>query len=254
MDIAWYEYVLIIFAGALAGMVNTLAGNGSAITLAIFTELLGLPGNVANGTNRIGVLTQSWAGSYVFYKHGKLELSRAKLNIIFTCCGAIVGVAVAVLISNEQFMAVYKYLMLAVFAILLVRPKRWLAATDTDSTVSSWIAIPMFLSLGFYGGFIQMGMGIFYLAAVVLISRYSIIEGNALKTLVVAIYTLIVLVIFHCKGLVRWDLGLIMAIGQTAGGYYTAAFASKYPGAGKFAYVLLIIIVVVALYSLFFQS
>jgi len=254
MDLSWYDYTLIILAGTLAGVINTLAGNGSAITLAIFTELLGLPGNVANGTNRIGVLCQTWAGSFVFYRNGKLELSRAKLNIILTCVGAIVGVAIAVVISNEHFMVIYKYLMLAVLAILLVRPKRWLDETDDQTEVSPWIAVPLFLLLGFYGGFIQMGMGIFYLAAVVLISRYSIIEGNALKTFVVGVYTLIVLLIFHYKGLVRWDLGLIMAIGQTAGGYFTAAFASKYPGASKVAYVLLLVIVVIALYSLFFRS
>ncbi len=253
-ELAGYQYVLIIGAGILAGAINTLAGNGSAITLAIFTEMLGLPGNVANGTNRIGALFQCTAGSYVFFKNGMLNLSRAKLNLALTCIGALFGVGVAVWISNEQFMVIYKYLMLGVFAILLIRPKRWLAETDEKASISPWLAVPLFLGLGFYGGFIQMGMGIFYLAAMVLISRYSIIEGNALKTFVVGLYTTFVLAIFHWKGLVDWDLGLIMAVGQSIGGYYTASFASKYPKAGSVAYVVLLIIVVIALYSLFFRS
>lgn len=51
------EHLLIAFGGAfLAGIINALAGNGSIITLTVLTELLGLPGNIANGTNRVGVL------------------------------------------------------------------------------------------------------------------------------------------------------------------------------------------------------
>ena len=51
------EHMIIAVAGAFAaGVINALAGNGSVITLTILTELIGLPGNVANGTNRVGVL------------------------------------------------------------------------------------------------------------------------------------------------------------------------------------------------------
>ena len=51
--------------------------------------------------------------------------------------------------------------------------------------LGSFFTIPAFLALGFYGGFIQMGMGIFFLAAMVLGARYSIIDGNAVKIVVV---------------------------------------------------------------------
>lgn len=59
MQLEWYHYLIAVLGSALAGSINTLAGNGSAITLTILTELLGLPGNLANGTNRVGVFTQS---------------------------------------------------------------------------------------------------------------------------------------------------------------------------------------------------
>ena len=59
MQLEWYHYLIAILGSALAGSINTLAGNGSAITLTILTEPIGLPGNLANGTNRIGIFTQS---------------------------------------------------------------------------------------------------------------------------------------------------------------------------------------------------
>ena len=61
----WYIYVLVVCAGVFAGFVNTLAGSGSLITLPLLM-FLGLPANVANATNRIGVLAQSVVGAWSF--------------------------------------------------------------------------------------------------------------------------------------------------------------------------------------------
>lgn len=69
-----------------------------------------------------------------------------------------------------------------------------------------------------------MGMGIFFIAVMVLLLGYSIIAANAIKTIVVMIYTTIVLAIFAWKGLVDWETGIIMAFGQTIGGYLTALY------------------------------
>ncbi len=249
--IEWYQYLIAILGGLIAGGINTLAGNGSAITLTILTEVIGLPGNLANGTNRVGVFTQSAAGSYAFYRHGKLNLKGSQLNLGLTILGAIAGVWVATRVSNEQFIFVFRYLMLFMLVVLLVKPRRWLKESSDTPGAPPLLAIPLYLALGFYGGFIQMGMGIFYLATMVLVARYSIIEGNALKSFVVALYTMIVLAIFAYQGLIRWDVGAIMAIGQTIGGWYTAKFASKHPKANIVAYWVLVVIVILALLRLF---
>ena len=96
-----------------------------------------------------------------------------------------------------------------------------------------------------------MGMGVFFLAVLVLISRYRIMEANAIKTIVIFIYTVLVLAIFAYQGLVNWEVGIIMAIGQTLGGYLTAAYASKWPDINLWAYRLLIIIIIFAIFIQF---
>jgi len=247
----WYHYVIAIAGSALAGAINTLAGNGSAITLTILTELLGLPGNVANGTNRVGVWTQSVAGAYAFYRNGKLHVRRSGTIILSTVIGALAGIIVAVYVSSEQFMFVFRFLLVAMFVVILVKPKRWLRETDTSQTLNPWISIPIFLVLGFYGGFIQMGMGVFFLAAMVLGARYSLIDSNAVKITVVAIYTIAALAIFQYRGLIDWPIGLLMAVGQTAGGYLTAHYASRYPQANVWAHRVLVVVVILALVKLF---
>jgi uncharacterized membrane protein YfcA len=244
-------YLIALIGAFVAGVINTLAGNGSAITLTILTELLGLPPNVANGTNRVGIVTQSIAGSWAFYRNDRLNLSRSGLYITLTTIGALVGIWVALNISNEVFKDVFRYLLIVMLIVILVEPKRWLRETTEARQLPLWISVPVFLALGFYGGFIQMGMGVFFLAAMVLVARYNIIDSNAVKVAVVALYTLVAVGLFAWKGLIDWKIGGLMAIGQTAGGYLTARFAATDPRAGKWAYRILVFVILGAILKMF---
>jgi len=251
VDLEFYQYAIIIVGSFLAGVINTLAGNGSAITLSILTEVIGLPGNVANGSNRVGVTSQGLVSSYAFHKNGKLDLAKNKLLIAFITIGALIGVYVATIISNEIFKEVFKYLLVIMLLVVLVNPKRWLIETQLGHAIPIWLAIPLYLAIGFYGGFIQMGMGILFLAVLVLVARQNIIEANAIKAFTVFFYTVFVLAYFHYRGMVDWKAGGLLAIGQTVGGYLTANYASKYKGAEVWAYRLLVVIIVLVIFKMF---
>ncbi len=245
------QYIIAVGGGFLAGVLNTLAGNGSAITLSILTEVLGLPGNMANGTNRVGVLFQTGASTLGFKNNDKLNIVRSKTIIVSTIIGAIIGGLVAINVSNEQFKFVFKFLMLFMLFVILIKPKRWLQKSQKDFKLSAWIAIPVFLAMGFYGGFIQMGMGIFFLAATVLLAKYDIIEANAVKVMIVFFYTILLIALFQWKGLINWKIGFIIAIGQASGGYLTAHYASNFPRANVWAYRILILVVIAVVIRLF---
>jgi uncharacterized membrane protein YfcA len=250
MDI--WIYLLAMLGGAFAGAINTLAGNGSAVTLTILTELLGLPPNMANGTNRIGICAQTLVGTYIFHKNGHLTLNgKSWTIIILTSIGAIGGVITATQVSNEEFRQVFRFLMIVMLFVILINPKRWLRDTDPSKSINWWIYVPVYLAIGFYGGFIQMGMGIFFLAALVLGAHYSLIDGNGIKLFVVGLYTLFVLAIFQYNGLIDWKIGAIMAVGQTTGAWLTAVFATRHPKANVWAHRLLILVVVLAIGKLF---
>jgi len=214
---------IAVIGGFVAGVVNTLAGNGSAITLSIMTELMGLPPNVANGTNRVGVMMQSLTSSFSFIKNRKISLTSSRWPILITAVGAIVGVIVAISVSNDVFREVFKYLLVLMFFVILINPKRWLR-DNIEVLVHHPLALPLFFLLGFYGGFIQMGMGVVFLVVTVLILKYDLISANALKTVVVAVYTLVAVAMFHYNGLIDWKVGMTIGVGQAIGGYLTAEF------------------------------
>ena len=250
-ELSALDLMLTLVGGFLAGIINTLAGNGSAITLTLLTEVLGVPGVAANATNRVGVFTQSTAGIAGFSQGGKLKLKRGKLIIVLTIVGALIGAYVSTLLSNEAFRQVFRYLLVGMLAVILIRPKRWLREHSDPIDLPLFVSIPVFVLLGFYGGFIQMGFGVFFLAVAVLLARYNLTEANGLKLFVTAVYTLPILFYFHYRGLIDWPIGLLLAVGQTTGGYLTARFASRSPQANLWAYRLLIVMVIVAILRLF---
>ena len=251
MELSIIQIVVAILGGLLAGIINTLAGNGSAITLSILTELIGLPANTANGTNRVGILMQGATANYAFIKNGKLDFSKSKDMIIWMTIGAVLGVYVAINISNEQFKEVFKYLLVVLFFVVLIQPKKWIRKVSDYRQFPLFVTIPIFLALGFYGGFIQMGMGVLFLAVTVLLFGHNLIESNAIKNFVVFLYHIVVIVIFQYQGLIDWKVGGIIGIGQMTGGYLAAQYASTVPNAQIWAYRLLVIVMILAILSVF---
>lgn len=250
--LVWWIYVVAIVGGFAAGVINTLAGSGSVITLGILTELMGLPANLANGTNRVGILAQGIASSRIYLKSVQFSFLKSKSILLLTSIGAVFGVYTATVISNDHFTFVYKYLMLVMLIVILIKPSRWIREEQLEKNIPIRFSAPIYLFLGFYGGFIQLGMGIFFLAAAVLLSGLNLRDGNIAKTIVVTFYTFIVLAIFQWKGLIAWPLGLTIAIGQAFGGIVAAKFITKNDYAIKTAYVLLVLMVIIIVLRQFF--
>lgn len=51
MELTWQVITLLIASGILVGIINTLAGGGTVLTISIFTAM-GLPITMANGSYR----------------------------------------------------------------------------------------------------------------------------------------------------------------------------------------------------------
>ena len=98
-----------------------------------------------------------------------------------------------------------------------------------------------------------MGMGIVFLMAAVLMSKYTIIKANALKLVLVVIYTLISIFIFHYNGLIDWKIGGVLSIGTAAGGYLTANYSSRIKNANLYAYRFLVLVVLIVVIRTFWS-
>ncbi len=221
----WYFYLLLIGAGFLAGVINTLAGSGSLITLPMLI-FLGLPATVANGTNRIGVILQNIVAGLSFNRSRVLDLRGALILSVPAIFGSLLGASIAVNLNEELMQRVIGAVMVLMLFVILLRPERWLQGTvlNLEKRINWQQALVLFV-IGVYGGFIQAGVGIFLLAALVLSIGYDLVRANAVKIIIILVFTLFSLLIFANNNQVDWAAGLLLGLGNMAGAWVAARMA-----------------------------
>ena len=240
----WYLYPLAVAAGFAAGFINTLAGSGSLITLPLLI-FMGLPANVANGTNRVGILLQCIVGVKSFHKNNLLNVRHGLLLSIPAVIGAVIGAQIAVDLDEQTMHRVIGILMAVMLVILIVRPRRWFKARPAvDQHRLNLGQIITFFGIGLYGGFIQAGVGLFLLAGLMLGAGYDELRANPIKNLIVLCFTIFALAVFILNNQVVWTIGLIMALGSMLGAWVAVKVAVK--KGNLFIRWLLIIVVAVS--------
>ena len=240
----WYLILAVIGVGFVAGFINTVAGSGSLLTLPLLM-FLGLPANVANGTNRIAILCQN-AVAMISFKQQKIYSFREGFRLaIPAVIGSLIGARIAVNLNDEIMSTTIGGLLIVMFFLVLLKPEKWLKSS-VHPPVPFWIQVVIFFFTGLYGGFIQAGVGFFLLAGLVLGSGFELVKANALKVFINFLFTLFALIIFIIHHHVYYNLAFILAIVNIFGAYVAARLAVKW-GAVILRYFL---IVVLALSSL----
>jgi uncharacterized membrane protein YfcA len=242
----WYFlYPLVILAGFIAGFINTLAGSGSLVTLPLLI-FMGLPANVANGTNRIGILLQNVVGVGSFGKNEALDVRGMLWLGIPAAIGSVIGAQIAVNLDETLMERTIGVIMVVMLFIILLRPKRWLQGTLTKMegrpTVLQFV---IFFFIGVYGGFIQAGVGIFLLAGLVIGAGYDLVRANAVKVGIVLFFTIFALAVFIKNSQVDFQVGFILAIGSMLGAWVGAKVAVE-KGAVWVRRLLILVIIVSA--------
>lgn len=248
----WFQLILIILAGFIAGFINTLAGAGSLITLPLLI-FIGLPANVANGTNRISVLMQSVVGTVKFKQEKLFRWGETFEYILPSVVGAVVGANLAVTISAKAINLAVGALMVIMFFVILFDAERWMKGSGLFSKSKNFrfVKVLAFFLIGVYGGFIQAGVGYLLLAGFALFSNCSLIKSNALKVLLTLVFTLFALIVFVMNDQVDYIVGVTMGLGSMVGAWLAAHLAIK-KGAAFVRYFLLGTIFLFAIKLLFF--
>ena len=225
-----WHYLLLAVLGVIAGTLNVLAGGGSLLTLPAMV-FLGLDGAVANGTNRVAILAQNVTAVGGFRSLGfsdmKLSLSLALAALPGSICGALLGT----MVRGELFNRVLGAVLIGVLLLMTVQglqKARKGSANDGEITGTKSAAPTRgrlilghlaMLGVGFYGGFIQAGVGFLLMAALNRVLGLDLVRVNMHKVFIVGVFTLAALIIFAARGQVLWIPGLALAVGNSIGGW-----------------------------------
>ena len=241
-----YEYdllslALLLFTGVLAGVINVMAGGGSSIVLPVLI-FLGIDPTVANGTNRVAILFQNFFAILSFRKEGVADIKTGVRLAAFTLPGVVVGAFAAVRVGDELFekiLAVVLIFVCASFFLNVDSFRNLLAGRGEEKR--GWIVYPALVLIGFYGGFIQVGVGLLIMAVLYHLMGTSLARVNAHKVIVVLAYTIPAILIFFLSGNIIWFVGICLAVGNSVGGWFGATFSVR--GGEKYIRMALVVAV-----------
>ncbi|MDT3696390.1 MAG: sulfite exporter TauE/SafE family protein [Ignavibacterium sp.] len=236
--------ILILFSvGSIAAFINVNAGGGSSLTLPVLI-FLGLDPSVANGTNRVALLFQNASAVYAFKKEKFYELKNSIILSALTLPGAIFGAVTAVNISDELFEKILGVIMIFIIITMLL-PKKKTEKSSIDFTIDWKIVIAMII-VGFYGAFLQVGVGFLLMASFQYLMKLDLIRVNMHKVFVVFVFTLPALLVFILTDNINWFYGLTLSAGNAFGGWWGAKLSVK-KGEKLIKFVLIAAILIMAL-------
>jgi uncharacterized membrane protein YfcA len=228
MDITVAHAFLLLATGLVAGVINTLAGGGSNLTLPALM-IMGMPADIANATNRVGVVLQTLVAARGFKKHDKLPVDDIGPVLVPTLIGGLVGAIAASFAPAGILKPLLLAAMVTMTIVMLIKPT---LVSPPEGTVpfkvkerpAAWWWL---IVAGFYGGFVQAGVGFILIAALAGTLRYDLVRTNALKVVCTLAFTLIALAIFVFRDQVLWLPGLVLACGTMAGAQLAVKFAIR---------------------------
>lgn len=212
MELDFWGTLLLLATGFAAGIVNTLAGAGSLLTVPALV-LLGVPADVANGTNRVGVIVHNLVASWRFHTEGVPGLRHALPLLLPTIAGSVVGAYTISLLPAATFQRLFAILMLALVIPIVLRVQPRTEASEWPR----WLTALVFLLVGMFGGAFQAGVGLLLIAALAH-AGHNLLRANSIKVILNAVQTAAALAIFVFQGQV-WSLpGAVLAVGYGVGG------------------------------------
>lgn len=225
MEVDLTKVALLFAAGVASGWINVLAGGGSILAVPVMV-FLGMPGPVANGTNRIGIIAQNIAAVAGFFRKG---FSDFRLSASLAACasvGAFFGASVGVELEGVWFDRTLALVMILVLVVMVTGLGQ--KPVDTEGKAKNLLlGHLLFVAAGFWGGFIQIGVGLIQLPILNRVMGLDLVRANMHKVFVALVFSVVALGVFAANVEIEWALGLALAAGYGVGGWMGAGSAMK---------------------------
>lgn len=206
---------LLFGAAFVAGLVDAIAGGGGLITVPLLMGI-GLPPQVALGTNKLQASFGSGSAMLHFVRAGTVKLRDCWVGILWTALGAALGVWCVQLLDATILKQLIPWLLAAIAIYTLFCPH--LGAEDSHARMQPGLFYLLFgMSIGFYDGFFGPGTGSFWTMALMMLLGYSMLRATATTKVMNFTSNFVALIFFLAVGQVRFTEGIVMGVGQFLG-------------------------------------
>lgn len=243
-------FVLLFFVGLVAGLVDSVAGGGGLITLPALL-FIGLPPQVALGTNKLQGSFGTLSASYNYIRKGQASLKEALPGIIFTLIGATAGAWLVQQLDPAFIEPLIPILLLIVFIYTLF--SKQLGFTDQSPRLNRTLFYVIFgLILGFYDGFFGPGTGSFWTISFMFLLGLNMTRATGYTKIMNFTSNIVALFWFVIGGNVYYHIGFTMAAGQMIGARIGSNLAIS--NGAKFIRPLFLSVIFLTIVSLMYTS
>lgn len=222
------DYLVLVLAALLAGILNTIAGGGTFLT---FPALIyaGIPPVAANATSAVAVFP-GYLGGAAGFRRELRSLERGSLLkvIAVTGIGGLVGSLLLLMSSNQAFSAIVPFLLLMATLVFAFSDTIQAWARKSRLGVQPHGSIGTLL-VSIYGGYFNGGLGIVLLALFSLWRMTDIHAMNGLKNGLSLVLSAVSVATFALAGMVAWPQAVAMMLAAIVGGYLGAPIARALP-------------------------
>lgn len=235
-----WSWVALFCGGVVCGVINTLAGGGSLITLPLLL-FLGVPELAANASNRFALVIQNGAAVTSFWHQGTRDLNTIQWLAGPALVGSIIGAIIALHISPQQFRLALGILMLCSLPPIILRRQPFSQAHTHLASRPRPLLLVVFFFIGLYSGFIQAGVGVWSLLGLLFVGKFPINQANTIKSQLLFLTTLLATLLFLWHGQVLLLVGVALAAGNTLGAWL-AAWLAHHTDLSWLRWLLLVVI------------
>jgi uncharacterized protein len=214
---------------------------------------MGISGPVANGTNRIGILAQNVVSVITFFRKGFSDFRLSLTLAAMTLPGAVAGAYLGSQLEGVWFNRILAIIMLGIMVIMAFdKGNSNLITGQQVSRKRMIIGHLLMIGVGFYGGFIQVGVGFIVMPVLNRVLGLDLVRVNMHKVFIAGVYTIAALMVFASQIQILWALGACLGVGNAIGGWLgTHMTISK--GEKLIRFVLNTVLVIFVVKLLFFS-
>ena len=235
-----WQWVWLVVAAFLAGVLNAVAGGGSFLS---FPAMLGvgiLPVQ-ANATNTVAIWPGQLTSIAAYWDDVRRNMSSALLMGLAGLLGGTAGAVILLNTPQKTFMHLVPWLLLgaaSTFAIsgpvsrALARLNKKRAEHEVPGETHAPRRMPLFVAtvlVSFYVGYFGAGAGFLFMTVLSLFGYRDMQAINALKVVANLMGNGIAFVIFIVDGQVVWRYCLAAMVAAAIGGYVSASLAKRVP-------------------------
>ena len=207
----------LVLAGLAGGFINTVSASGGVVALPAMVAL-GLPTELANGTNRLSAAVSTITATWKFHQAGVIPWATALRLVPAIVVGSLAGALVGSGLDPAGAQLAVAASLAMVLVLLLARPQRWI---DPESSAAELQLTPLLhlvmLAIGFWTGFISLGSGTMTLLALAWFGRQELSRANHVKIVLRAAGSLVALVVFVARLQVAWSWAVPLTLASMVG-------------------------------------